>query len=102
VHSTVDVSVAHETTNTVVPYSALSSAATCELEHRHCEIGRFVTVSVSRVTGVVTVGSAGVVVIVGVVDVVTKGVVTLGVVVFGEVTLGVVVFTVGVVNFGVV
>jgi len=62
VHSTVEASVAHETTKTVVWYKTLSCAATCELEHRHCEIVRFATVSVSRVTGVESGVASGVVV----------------------------------------
>ena len=85
-HSTVEASVAHETTRTVVWYKTLSCAATCELEHRHCEIVRFATVSVSRVTGVES-GVAS-----GVVEgrVVEFGVVALGVVAGRVVALGVV------------
>jgi hypothetical protein len=86
VHSVVEVLVAHETTRTVVWYKTLSSAATCELEQRHCNIVRFDTVSVSRVTGVVMLEiTGGVVVTMGVVavtrgDVCDKVKVTMGVV----------------------
>jgi len=59
VHSVVDVSVAHETTKTVVWYKTLSSAATCELEQRHCDIVMYATVRVSRVTGVVMLEFTG-------------------------------------------
>jgi hypothetical protein len=57
---------AHETTKTSVAYKTPNLLATCELEHRHCEIVIFATLIVSRIIAAVTIA-----------DVVEGGLVTL-------------------------
>jgi len=52
---------AHDTTKTSVAYKTPNLLATCELEHRHCDIVMFATLIVSRMIAAVPISIADVV-----------------------------------------